>query len=311
MSGFGLTSLDPQSPGARAICHLWFIALLVFGTIFVLVSGTVFYSLVRYRWREGELDPKQLAGNKTVEIIWTAIPFLVVLGLFAETARTMNLSDPPPAPKPDLIVVGHQWWWEIRYPDTGVVTANEIHIPVGKPFSIRLDSVDVLHEFWVPQLGRKMTTVPGHINNIWMEADRPGSYLGVCSEFCGTQHAWMHFLVVAESQAQYDAWTKAQLQSALPAVNDAEAKGLALFEKLTCIDCHAVNGLKAPARVGPDLTHFGSRKFLGAGVVENTPRNLRAWLQDPQKIKPGVEMPNFNLTGEQLDELTAYFEEQR
>jgi len=306
-----LTAFDPQSPGARAIFNLWHLGFLVFGAIFVLVAGAIFYALVRYRWREGELDPKQIAGNKTVEIIWTAIPFLVVVMLFTATARTMSLSDPPPAPKPDLIVVGHQWWWEIRYPDSGVVTANEIHIPVGKPFSVRLDSVDVLHEFWVPQLGRKMTTVPGHLNNIWIEADAPGTYLGFCTEFCGLQHAWMHFHVVAEPQADFDDWMRAQRKPAAAPVGEAAVKGLAVFRQFTCVNCHAVNGIHADARVAPDLTHFGSRKFLGAGVRENTPENLRAWLKDPQEVKPGALMPNFNLTGEQIDQLTAYFEEQR
>ena len=169
---------------------------------------------MRFRWREGEADPHQLAGNKTIEIIWTAIPCVIVVALFALTARTMSLSDPPPAPTPDLVVIGHQWWWEARYPKSGVVAANEIHIPVGKALSVRLDSADVLHEFWVPELARKITAVPGHPNHIWIEADKPGTYLGICSEFCGTQHAWMHFLIVAEPQAEFDAWEKAQLQPA-------------------------------------------------------------------------------------------------
>ncbi len=303
-----LTSLDPQSPHVRAIVDLWRVAVVVCGAIFAIVAGLVFYALLRYRWREGELDPRQLAGNRKIEIAWTAIPFLIVIVLFTMTERTMSLSDPPPAPSPDLVVVGHQWWWEARYPASGVVTANEIHIPVGKPLSVRLDSTDVLHEFWVPQLARKMTTVPGHPNNIWMEADKAGVYPGVCSEFCGTQHAWMHFLVVAEEPAAFERWERGQLQPAPAAAPGPAARGLAIFEGSTCIACHAIHGVPgADARVGPDLTHFGARRQLGAGVAENSPENLGRWLLDPQKIKPGVNMPNFNLTQTQVNDLIAYF----
>jgi cytochrome c oxidase subunit 2 len=150
--------------------------------------------------------------------------------------------------------------------------------------------------------------VPGHPNHIWIEADQPGTYLGVCSEFCGTQHAWMHFLIVAEPQATFDAWEKEQLQAAVRPVGVEGVKGLALFEKSSCVSCHAINGTIARAGVGPDLTHFASRKQLGAGIADNTPENLRRWLADPQQVKPGVMMPNFKFTDEQLAELVAYLE---
>jgi cytochrome c oxidase subunit 2 len=160
------------------------------------------YAWVRFpRWREGEGDPEQGEGNKTIEIVWTAIPLAIVIMLFVLSARTMGISDPPPPPKPDIVVIGHQWWWEARYTNSGAVVANEIHIPVGKPVALKLDAVDVLHEFWVPELGRKLTTVPGHPNHLWIQADKPATYLGFCTEFCGTQHAWMHFLLVAEPEA--------------------------------------------------------------------------------------------------------------
>ncbi len=211
-------------------------------------------------------------------------------------------------PEPDLIVTGHQWWWEARYPKSGAVTANEIHIPAGRPFSIRLESADVLHEFWVPQLARKMTTVPGHPNHIWIQADEPGTFLGVCSEFCGTQHAWMHFLVVAETAEQFAAWEKAQLATAAAPPNDSVARGLALFQQMSCMNCHAIEGTAANAGVGPDLTHFASRRQLGAGIAENTPANLHRWLADPQQVKPGVKMPNFKFSEPQVNDLAAYLE---
>jgi heme/copper-type cytochrome/quinol oxidase subunit 2 len=159
-------ALDPQSPQARAIYDLGIVSTIVFVLIFVVVAGAIAYAIFRFRAREGEPEPKQFAGSKKVEIIWTVIPFLIVVFLFVLTLRGMNRADPPPAPSPDLVVTGHQFWWEAQYPASGAVTANEIHIPVGKPLSVRLDSKDVLHEFWVPKLARKMTTVPGQPNHI-------------------------------------------------------------------------------------------------------------------------------------------------
>lgn len=306
-AGSVLRVFEPDSPQAQAIFNLGVVVTIILAAIYVIVAGLIVFALMRFRWREGDPDPSQVAGNKRIEIIWTTIPCLIVVTLFVLTARTMTIADPLPTPDPDLVVVGHQWWWEFRYPKTGVIAANEIHIPLGKPFSLRLDSSDVLHEFWVPELTRKMTAVPGHPNHIWLEADKPGTYLGICSEFCGTQHAWMHFLVIAEPQADFDAWTKAQLQPAAAPEGEA-AKGLALFQQMSCISCHAINGTPAHARVAPDLTHLASRRMLGAGIMDNTPQNLHRWLADPQKVKPGVLMPDFKLTDEQVNELVAYFE---
>jgi cytochrome c oxidase subunit II len=306
--GTVLRVLNPDSPQARSIFDLGMLSGIIFAGIFVIVAGIIVFAVMRFRWREGEADPDQLAGNKMVEIVWTVIPFLIVVALFALTVRTMNLSDPPPPPEPDLVVIGHQWWWEARYPKSGVMAANEFHIPVGKAVSVRLDSSDVLHEFWVPELARKITAVPGHPNHLWLQADRPGTYLGICSEFCGTQHAWMHFLIVAEPEAEFAAWQKAQLLPAAKPVRDAAEKGLALFQQSTCVSCHAIKGTAANAQVGPDLTHFASRRQLGAGIVENTPQNLRRWLADPQKIKPGVRMPDFKFSEEQLTQLGDYLE---
>lgn len=306
-AGSVLRVFAPDSPQARAIFHLAIICSIIFALIYVIVASVILFSLMRFRWREGMPDPAQVEGNKRIEIIWTAIPAVIVITLFVLTARTMTIADPPPAPTPDVVVIGHQWWWEFRYPNSGVVAVNELHIPLGTPLSLRLDAADVLHEFWVPELTRKMTTVPGHPNHIWLEADKPGTYLGICSEFCGTEHAWMHFFVIAEPQEDFDAWIKAQLQPAAPPEGEA-AKGLALFQQLSCASCHAVKGTPATAQVAPDLTHIASRQEIGAGIVDNTPENLHRWLADPQKVKPGVLMPNFKLTDEQVNELVAYFE---
>ena len=219
----------------------------------------------------------------------------------------MNRVDPLSAPPPDLVVTGHQFWWQVDYPNSGVITANEIHIPTGKPLSVRLESKDVLHEFWVPKLTRKMSNVPGQPNHIWLQADKPGTYIGQCSEFCGTQHAWMRILVVAEEPSKFEEWQRAQLQPGQSPTNDTNSKGLELFKASTCINCHAIRGVAgADLRVAPDLTHVGSRRQLASGVIDNTPANMRLWLKSPQHIKPGALMPDFTLTDEQLDQLSAY-----
>ena len=300
-------ALDPQSPLARAIYDLGIVAGIVFALIFIIVAGGIVYAIVRFRARPGEADPRQIPGNKKVETTWLIIPFVIVIFLFVMTLRAMNHADPPPAPAPDLIVTGHQFWWQADYPASGATTANEIHIPAGKPLSVRLDSKDVLHEFWVPQLTRKMTTVPGHTNYIWLQADKPGTYIGQCSEFCGTQHAWMRILVIAQDQAQFEEWQKAQLKVAQNPPNAAAAKGLELFRTATCINCHAINGVPgANMRVAPDLTHVASRQQLASGMIPNNPENMRRWITNPQSIKPGSLMPNFNLTDEQVDQLAGY-----
>jgi cytochrome c oxidase subunit 2 len=300
---------NPQSPQARAIFDFAILVIVVMVVIFAAVVGIVAYALFRFpRWREGERDPEQGAGNKTIEIVWTAIPLVIVTILFLLAARTMGISDPPPPPDPDVIVIGHQWWWEARYVNSGAIVANEIHVPVGKPLALKLDAADVLHEFWVPELSRKMTTVPGHPNHIWIQADKPGTYLGFCSEFCGTQHAWMHFLIVAEPQEEFLKWEQMQLAAAAQPTDGNAQKGFALFEQMSCVNCHAINGTTANAQVGPDLTHFASRRQIGAGIVDNTPENLRRWLRDPQQIKVGVKMPNFKLTNEQVNQLADYIE---
>ena len=300
-------ALDPQSPLARAIYDLGIVSSIVFALIFVIVTGAITFSIFRFRSRAGEPDPGQIQGNRKVVIAWTIVPFLIVIFLFVITLSAMNRADPPPAPAPDLVITGHQFWWEVEYPGSKVITANEIHIPTGKRLSVRLESKDVLHEFWVPQLTRKESNVPGQPNHIWIQADRPGNYIGQCSEFCGTQHAWMRILVVADEPAQFEQWQQAQLRPGQSPTTNAALKGQELFRTMSCINCHAINGVAgANLRVAPDLTHIGSRKQLASGMIDNTPANMRLWLKSPQHIKPGALMPDFTLTDEQLDQLAGY-----
>src|SRR4029450_4472341 len=205
-------ALDPQSPQARAIANLAIPSTIIFALIFVIVTGAIIYAILRFRGRAGEPDPKQIPGNRRVEIAWTIIPFLIVILLLGRTSRAMNRADPISAPSPDLVITGHQFWWQVDYPGSGAITANEIHIPTGKPLSVRLESKDVLHEFWVPKLTRKMTNVPGQPNHIRLQADKPGTYIGQCSEFCGTQHAWMRIMVVAEQPSTLQEWHQSNVQ---------------------------------------------------------------------------------------------------
>jgi cytochrome c oxidase subunit 2 len=220
----------------------------------------------------------------------------------------MRQSDPPANRGPDVIVIGHQWWWEVRYPNTGVVTANEIHIPVGRKLLVLMESADVIHDFWVPALARKIQMVPGQTNYIWLEANTPGKFDGTCVEFCGAEHSWMRFSVIAESPASFDLWLRNQENPATIPAMDSARQGLKLFQTMTCINCHSIGGVSVAANAAPDLTHLAGRQILGGGVLSNTETNLSRWLKDPQAIKPGCFMPDLKLTDAQVSALTSYFE---
>jgi cytochrome c oxidase subunit 2 len=306
---FHSSPFNPSSPHAQVISDLFILVLYISVIIFLVVFGSLLYAILRYRGKPGQPDPAQEFGNTKIEIVWTAVPFLIVVFLCVFTVKTMYSADPPEkGEEPDLVIIGHQWWWEARYPKSGIVTANEIHIPVGKNLLVRLESADVIHDFWVPQLSRKMDAVPGHINYIWLHASEAGTYLGACSEYCGAQHAWMRIRVIAQPPEEFEAWQKEQLRVPTRPAKGEAALGAELFEGLTCVNCHAVSGTLAKAVIGPDLTHLASRQTLGAGVLENTPSNLAKWLSNPHTVKPGVLMPNMKLTENEINLLVAYLE---
>jgi len=293
----------PASPQVEAISGLFVTVLAICAVILAIVTGLVAYCVLRCRAKDGAPEPKQVFGSKNLEITWTAIPCLIVIFIFCLTARVMSSSDPEKNQEPDIVVTGHQWWWDVRYRANGIHAANELHIPVGKALLVDVESADVLHDFWVPQLARKIHAVPGHRNEIWIEADQAGTFQGECAEFCGTQHAWMRFLVIADSPADFDAWQRQQLE---PLPDNKQVS--ALFQQYSCLNCHAVTGISTNGSAAPDLTHLGSRLTLGSGVISNSPENLALWLKNPQTIKPGCLMPNFGLTDQQTQELAAYFE---
>jgi cytochrome c oxidase subunit II len=206
-------------------------------------------------------------------------------------------------------VVGHKWWWEVRYPQQGIVTANEIHIPVGQPVRLELTSADVIHSFWVPRLNGKRDLIPGLETEFWIHADEPGVYRGQCGEYCGTQHANMAFEVIALAPAEFAAWLAARPQPRRQLPPQNESRGLQIFLRSGCSQCHTVQGTQATGNVGPDLTRFGSRQTIAAAMRPNTRDNLAAWISDPQVIKPGARMPRTDLTADDLETLLDYLED--
>lgn len=308
---------DPISPLARASTDLFNGTLFISFLILLGIGGFILYMIFRFRARPGDnTEPQAIYSNQRLEIAWTAGPALILLGVLAfaipaQLSQEVETSKPADGQQPaDIQIIGHQWWWEIRYPQSGasVITANELHMPTGKRLLVQVDSGDVIHDVWIPQLGPKMDTVPGQTNWMWLQADRAGTYQGVCAEYCGTEHAWMLIRAIAQPQAEFDAWLQQQ-RPPVVAPTTAEAQhGAQLFTQRTCINCHAISGTAAQARVGPDLTHYASRGVLGAGVLPQTPENTMRWLKNPQEVKPGNRMPNLQLAPDELRDLTAYME---
>jgi cytochrome c oxidase subunit 2 len=299
---------QPASAQVGEIAHLFTMVLVICGGILAIVTGLVIYCAIFFRRKEGAAEPRQIFGQKKLEIVWTAVPVCILIVFFILTVKAVSFSDPPADQKPDLIVIGHQWWWEVRYPNLGITTANEVHIPAGKKLLVLLKSADVIHDFWVPQLAHKMDMVPGHPNHIWLEADTPGTYQGSCGEFCGAQHAWMRFVVIADTEAQFADWTKQQLEPSPNPSGAAALHGEQTFNQMVCASCHSLSGVSTNKYAAPDLSHLADRQTLGAGVLENTPENLALWLKNPAAIKPGCRMPNLKLTGAQVTNLVDFLE---
>jgi len=304
--------LDPQGPIALKESNLFWAILIISTAVFVIVISVLIYAIIRFRSRPGAPEPRQLHGNTKIEIAWTIAPSVVLVGVLIATITTMFSIQQPQAPNTITVnAIGHQWWWEFQYPDQHFVTADEMWIPTGTVVHINLKSDNVIHSFWVPQLGGKTDVIPGHDNSMWLQADTAGWYRGECAEFCGTQHAHMDFLVHAVSTSDYQAWVSQQQQVAAQPTDALAQAGAKYFASAACIGCHAVNGVTTsdPSKlIGPDLTHFGSRQYIAGGVLLNSPTNLAAWLRDPQAVKNGSDMPNLHLTTDQINELVAYLD---
>jgi cytochrome c oxidase subunit II len=306
----------PASPNAAAVYGVFAIVLYICLGIFIVVLLMVGIPMIVWRSWDESL-PKQNFGGRRIQHIWTIPPVLIVLLLAIFSSKlvlstTAAKATAYPGPQEaDLVLVGHQWWWEVRYPQSGAVTANEIHVPVGKRFRVRLESADVIHSFWCPQLAPKMDLVPGHPNFMWLQADRAGRYDGACAEFCGDQHAWMRIAVIAEDPATYQAWLARQATPAPAPIGARALAGRDYFFSQTCVNCHAIGGTGAVADAAPDLTHLADRGLLAGGIIPNTPEELARWLRNPQAIKPGCLMPTFPLNDEQANDLVTYLEGSR
>ena len=312
----GQTSVfAPKGTPAHLIFGLSIFVLAITAAIFLVAGGLLAYVLVRYRQRatDAHREPPQIYGSSQIELSWTVIPALIVVMLFLTTARiifnTAYASKPEGAL--DVVVIGHQYWWEFRYPQLGIVTANELHIPLSDPSHptptfLQLLSADTDHSFWVPELAGKTDLIPNHPNRMWMDPQRTGVFLGQCAQYCGTQHAKMLLRVSVDGPEEFASWVHGQQK---PAVEDAGAvAGRRVFESNACINCHTVGGTPADGRFGPDLTHLMSRATIAAGAAENTPTNLRLWIQNPSAIKPGSLMPAMKLSDADLDAVVSYME---
>ena len=305
----------PASTPAKAIFGLSLFVLAVTGVIFLVVFSLLLYSVVKFRKRKSDdgREPPQVYGSNQVELAWTIIPILIVVALFMATARV--IASVQKAARPDnaieVVAIGHQFWWEYRYPALGVVTANELHVPVSNdnhptPTFIKLLSADTDHSFWVPRLAGKTDLIPNHPNSMWIDPHEPGIYLGQCAQYCGTQHAKMLLRVYVQQRAEFDGWIQQQRQPAT--VSNAVSQGQRIFETTACINCHTVAGTVANGHFGPDLTHLMSRDTIAAGAAMNTPENLQQWITNPDAIKPGSLMPAMQLSDQDLNALTAYLE---
>jgi len=309
------STLAPASTPATEIHHLSFFVLQITGAIFFTVAGLLVYVILRFRSKAGddESEPAQIYGSTQVELAWTVIPVLIVVVLFLTTARVIFAIQDAPKPQAalEVTVVGHQFWWEYRYPKQGIVAANELHVPLSStdhptPTYIHLLSADVDHSFWIPQLAGKIDLIPMHPNDLWIDPLKTGLYLGQCAQFCGVQHANMLLRVYVDTPEQFAAWVSNQ---AKPGVQDSSAAdGRRVFETQACMNCHTVQGTAATGKFGPDLTHLMSRDTLASGVMPNTKDNLRQWIKNPDTYKPGSLMPAMQLTDNQLDQVTAYLE---
>jgi cytochrome c oxidase subunit 2 len=303
------------STPADDIHRLSLFVLVITALIFVVVFSLLVYAIGKFRHRAPDdgREPPQVYGSNQMELAWTVAPVLIVLVLFFATARVIHSIQQavPPPGTIEVTAIGHQFWWEFRYPALGIVTANELHIPVSDPAQrtptfITLSSADTDHSFWVPQLAGKTDLIPNRINSMWMEPSETGMYVGQCAQYCGTQHAKMLLRVYVDSREGFSKWIASQKQTANP--TGTVAAGRHVFEKTACINCHAVSGTVADGRFGPDLTHLMSRETIASGAASNTHENLKLWVRNPDSIKPGALMPAMNLNEPDLEAVTAYLE---
>ena len=319
------STFDTSGPVARSQLVLFYWIFWAATIVGVAVGGAILYIVIRYRRRPGDPDPPQIHGHRRLEIGWTILPALVLVVVAVPSVLTIfyNANSPEPSAM-EVEVIGHQWWFEFRYPDPNdpegqIVTANEMHIPSGEVVNIKLDSKDVIHSFWIPKLAGKIDMVPNSPNTMWIEADEPGEYYGQCAEFCAVAHALMRFRVIAAPRPEFDDWLRLQATPASVPEEPLAQEGKALFEgNGECFACHTVEGVRrARGTTGPNLTHLAGRRRIVAGLMENTQANLERWLQDPASLKPGNIMArdariyteaDMKLTPSEITALVSYLQ---
>jgi cytochrome c oxidase subunit II len=314
--------------------------------VFVLVEGVLIYAIFRFRGKPGDPEPHQTHGNTTVEIIWTVIPALILAAIAVPTVKAIFQTNATPGKDALTIeVVGHQWWWEFRYPEYNVTTANEIHIPVGRTISLRMGSADVIHSFWMPQFAAKRDVFANRETRMWFKAEAEGDYPAQCAEFCGIQHARMGYRIRAQKPEEFQAWAAHMQTLAAPGAKPAGgakppagarseteirtasqggsvqqpapqgpgyATGEKLFQTKGCVACHALYAVNAPkGMVGPNLANVGARSYIAAGTLANTDENMARWIRDPQAIKKGVLMPTLGVTETEAQALVAFLRAHR
>ncbi|HZV62813.1 MAG TPA: cytochrome c oxidase subunit II [Methylophilaceae bacterium] len=312
-------AMQPAGIQAEKILDLWWLTLGICTVVFIAVLAAFLYAVWRAP-RANEQTGADISPLRSVEplskravlLAVAASTVLLFVLLIADVMTDRALAQLPLGDGIHIELTGHRWWWEARYtadpPSRMFNTANELHIPVGKPVVISLKSSDVIHSFWVPNLHGKKDLIPGRTTTITLRADKPGIYRGQCAEFCGYQHAKMALLVIAEPEAEYEAWAEQQRQSAAQPTTEPAIAGQQIFLGTTCISCHTVQGTPAQASLGPDLTHIASRQTIAAGTLPNTRAHLTAWVKDPQKIKLMANMPSSPLSGDELQAVIAYLE---
>ena len=306
-----MTTFVPKSDSTELIHQVYKLIFVLAGAVFIgIMALTLAFSLI-YRERPGQVA-RQFHGNFRLEVIWTLIPVLIVVAMAVPTFSTMAaINQPAPDNALKVIAIGHQWWWEFKYPELGITTANELYLAEGRPVSVMLESTDVIHSFWVPQLSGKVDNVPGHTNHLWFTPNeaRDEPYLGQCAEFCGLSHANMRFRVFVKEQATFDTWSKAQAGERVAPTSDLAKAGEQQFIASGCSACHTINGQQgAVGVIGPNLTHVGARTTIASGIMENNSENLHKWLSNPPGVKPGSLMPNLGLSKDAIDKLVAYLQ---
>jgi cytochrome c oxidase subunit 2 len=304
------TAFNPRSEYAQEGLSLFELTIWAGVAVGVLVEAILIFAAIRYRRRAGDRLPPQIHGNTLIEFVWTTIPVLIVAWILFVTLPVIFTTQAP-APTGSMLVkvIGHQFWWEFEYPDASVITANELHLPVGRTANLQLLSADVIHSFWVPALGGKRDAFPAHTNYIWMTPNSVGEFPGQCYQLCGYSHGNMRERAIIQTQSDFDAWIAAQRQPAAPPPPGPATDGAQVFLQKGCASCHAIQGVPtAQGKVGPNLTHFASRGTFAGSLFENNTTELRLWLKDPPKAKPGSIMPNLGLNDQEIDALIAYLQ---